>query len=501
MFLLEKLAQYAQTDRIALKYKDATVSFSELDRRSDAFAKYLLDTLGDDRTPILMYGHKENDIPACMFGALKSGRGYVPVDTTFPVERVQKIMEELNPRLVVDFYNIGVQAEYVLTADDVSKIISADVKPIDRSSWVKPNDVCYILFTSGSTGKPKGVQITADNITAFASDVHPWLTASKDGGVFLNEISYSFDVSVCALYYALSHGMTLYTLDKATLSEPKALFEALEASNADVWVSTPSLGEICMQSERFVEALLPNTKKFIFCGEVLTKKLAEQVMERFPHAKVYNAYGPTEATVLVTAAEITRELCADTRSLPIGYAFDSVECRIADLESGEAITDGREGELLLIGRCVSPGYLARPDLNEKSFFTDAKTGLRGYRTGDLCYCENGMIYYCGRLDGQIKLNGFRVELEDVENNLVRVSNIARAAVVPEFADGKVVALTAFVMLEQPDGLSSLKRAKKIKEELALAVPSYMIPRRILAVENFPLNTNGKVDKKALISAL
>ena len=111
--------------------------------------------------------------------------------------------------------------------------------------------------------------------------------------------------------------------------------------------------------------------------------------------------------------------------------------------------------------------------------------------------EDGLIYYLGRLDNQIKLNGFRVELEDVENNLVKVSNIARAAVLAEMQDGKAVALTAYVMLEKPDGEGSLQRARRIKKELVELVPSYMVPRRILAVDSFPLNTNGKIDKKRL----
>ena len=156
----------------------------------------------------------------------------------------------------------------------------------------------------------------------------------------------------------------------------------------------------------------------------------------------------------------------------------------------------REGELLLIGEAVSIGYLNRPELNAKAFFT-APDGRRGYHTGDLCRMRDGCIYYLGRLDGQVKLNGFRVELEDVENNLVKVPNIARAAVLPVMQDGKVTALTAFVLLEKPDGESSLARARRIKAALGELLPAYMIPRKILAVDAFPLNTNGKIDKKQL----
>ncbi len=498
MFLLDALKRYARTDRTAIRYGAQSLSFAELDRRSDAFARWLLDRFGDDRTPVLIYGHKELSIPVCMFGALKAGRGYVPVDTTFPRERAAQIAAEVRPKVLVDLYGLGLDAPVTLDGPALEAITEKGGE-CGRESWIAPETVAYILFTSGSTGRPKGVQVTAGNLAAFNEGVAPWFALDGDGGVCLNEISYSFDVSVCALYYALSRGMTLETVDRATLNDTPALFAALRRSDVDLWVSTPSLGEICLQSEQFCEALLPKVQKFVFCGEVMTCKLGRQMLERFPRAKIYNAYGPTEATVLVTAVEVTEALCEARSSLPIGYAFGNVRCEIADPETGAALPDGEAGELLLIGPCVSPGYLNRPELNEKAFFE--RGGARGYHTGDLCSKRDGLIDYLGRLDGQVKLNGFRVELEDVETNLAKVPNVARAAVLPVYQDGKVTGLTAFVLLEQPDGLPSLKRAKQIREALSALLPVYMIPRKILAVDSFPLNTNGKIDKKALAARL
>lgn len=496
MFLLEKLEQYAATDRIALVYQGRAVSYRELNRQAEAFAAYLLEAFGNDDAPVLIYGHKELVIPACMFGAIKAGHSYIPVDTTFPPERAAQILEQASPCVTVNLTEAPLSAAPMIDAGALERLLQDYDGRFDGVDRITDQHTVYTLFTSGTTGRPKGVQITAKNIAAFLDGIAPWFDCGLNEGVFLNEISYSFDVSVCALYYALSRGMTLYTVDKQTLNDPKALFTALRESNIDFWVSTPSLAEFCIRSEQFCEALLPNTKKFVFCGEVFTKKLAQEMLTRFPHAQIINAYGPTEATVLVTAVTVDGALCEDPRSLPIGHAFANVRAVIA-APDGAALPDGREGELLLLGDCVSPGYLRRPDLNEKAFFTDAKTGLRGYHTGDLCRRENGLIYYLGRMDGQVKLNGFRVELEDVESNLLRVENIARAAVVPVNEDGKTVALTAFVCLQQPDGLSSLARAKKIKSALSAVLPSYMIPRKIVAVDGFPVNTNGKIDKKAL----
>ena len=294
-------------------------------------------------------------------------------------------------------------------------------------------------------------------------------------------------------------GRAFRRADRQTLESPQALFQLLREARPDAWVSTPSLAEFCVHSEQFCAELMPQVRQFLFCGEVLTKKLAAELMRRFPGVPVINAYGPTETTVFVTGVEITRDMLDADEPLPIGRPFETVQAIIAD-DHGRPLPDGEAGELLVLGEAVSPGYLGRPELNEALFFR-TEDGLRGYHTGDLCRMADGMLYYLGRLDGQIKLNGFRVELEDVEQNLVKLPNIARAAVLPVWQDGRVTALTAFVLLEKPDGEGALHRARRIRAALADCLPSYMIPRKILAVDSFPLNTNGKIDKKQLAAQL
>ena len=499
MFILEALEHYAKTDRIAIRYHDEQVSFAALNRMSDAFAAYLRRTLPDDGRPVMLYGHKQSVLPACMFGALKAGRGYIPVDTTYPPDRAAQILRDAQPAVLVDLCAAGLSAEHTLCEAELAQILTQPAPSAPRSGWIRPEQTAYLLFTSGSTGTPKGVQITAGNLAAFHAGAKPWFARLPEGGAFLNEISYSFDVSVCALYEALSRGMTLWTADRQTLESPQALFALLRAAKPDAWVSTPSLAEFCIHSAQFCAELMPQVRQFLFCGEVLTKKLAAELMRRFPGVPVINAYGPTETTVFVTGVEITRDMLDADEPLPIGRPFETVQAIIAD-DHGRPLPDGEAGELLVLGEAVSPGYLGRPELNEALFFR-TEDGLRGYHTGDLCRMADGMLYYLGRLDGQIKLNGFRVELEDVEQNLVKLPNIARAAVLPVWQDGRVTALTAFVLLEKPDGESALQRARRIKTALAGRLPSYMIPRKILAVDSFPLNTNGKIDKKQLAAQL
>ncbi len=499
MFVLDAIRKYAAEGRIALVYRDRCMTYAELDRKSDAFASWLIERFGEDRTPVVIYGHKEMDILPCMYGALKAGRAYVPVDITVPAERAVQICEDVKPKAAVDFRNVGLKADMVLDPEMLCGVFEEyGGRRVDDSLRASGGDFAYILFTSGSTGKPKGVPITVANIENLYREFAPWM--ESDGDVVLNQISYSFDVSVCSVYIGVARGMTLYTIDKGMVENLGELFDYLGRSRLAIWVSTPSFAEMCVPSVKFTSELMPSLEKFVFCGEVLTHKLADELDLRFPAAKVINTYGPTEATVLVTAVEIDQKMRSDETQIPIGYPLPEVTFRIVD-ENGNELAEGEQGELQIISDSVGPGYFGRPDLTERSFFLDEKTGKRGYRTGDSCFVRDRLYYYCGRLDNQIKLNGFRVEIEDVENNLVKVDNISRAAVLPVYEDGKVQYLAAFVLLEHPDGLSSLKRSISIKNGLAEFLPSYMVPRKITALPNFPLNTNGKVDKKELAKLL
>ena len=342
MEILRKLAQLAGTDRTAIVYGDGTLSYRELNNWSDAFAAYLKKTVPEGKAPVLIYGHKELEIPACMFGSLKAGRGYVPVDVTYPPERVAQIAAEAKPCVIVVL--TGTLELPGLNLSQLREILRRVCTPASEDDWLKPDETAYILFTSGSTGKPKGVQITAKNLAAFHAGVRPFFDGMQPGGAFLNEISYSFDVSVCALYEALGRGMTLWTADRTALENPKLLFDILKRANLTDWVSTPSLAELCVQSDRFCGALMPQLRQMLFCGEVLTKKLTQELMARFPGIPIVNAYGPTETTVLVTGAQMTKRMLQADAPLPIGYAFSNCEARICGA-GGKALPEGEAGEL------------------------------------------------------------------------------------------------------------------------------------------------------------
>ncbi len=503
MKILESIDKFSKTERVAVKCLDKELTYKQLKDFSDKIATYLLEEFKEDRTPIVIYGNKENEILPLMMGALKSGRAYVPLDISFPADRISQIIGEVNPKIIFNCTEYPIDSNNIpqLNLAEINDIFNHDFAvSVTKEDWVKDEDNCYILFTSGSTGKPKGVQINKRNLDSFISWFEKDTYMDESSTVMLNQPAYSFDLSVVPLYLGLCNGKTLFSLAKSTLKDLGEMFNQLAESNTECWVSTPTLADICTKFDDFNGKVMNKISKFIFIGEVLTKNTANTLIERFPNAKVINAYGPTEATVAISVIDIDGKMIEDEKELPIGYPMANCELRIED-EQGNKLNDGEKGELVIIGDSVSIGYLNNPEMTNKVFFKTADN-KQGYKTGDLGYYENGILYYCGRKDFQIKLNGFRIEIEDIENNFRKLENINNVAVLPVFnEENKISHLTAFVVLNVENELSNLKNSTLIKTELKKLIPEYMIPRNIKILKQFPLNTNGKIDRKKLMEDL
>lgn len=247
-------------------------------------------------------------------------------------------------------------------------------------------------------------------------------------------------------------------------------------SDLAIWVSTPAFIEMCAIYDVFDRNLLPKLEKIILAGEVLTKKLVLSLWKKFPGVKIINGYGPTEGTVLLTCCIINSEMVEDNKDF-----FDN--------SSGK-------GELIVSSKSISSGYYKNFEATKKSFFSDRK-GNVFYRTGDIVYEIDGLIYYCGRKDFQIKLNGYRIELDDISENINKIEYISNNIVLPVYRDGRVSYIAAFVVLNKDLELSVAKTSIYIRKELSRWIPSYMIPKKIIVLKNFPLNVNGKIDRKFL----
>ena len=485
MNLIQRIDHWATAapEAIAHLSGDSTLTYGELRKRSDGLASYLRKRFSDDRRPIAVLGHREPEMLIAFLGAVKSGRPYVPIDIALPRRRIDQILASSNAALT-------------LTPDQIRQFSTGDLGAPTIS--VEKNDPFYILFTSGSTGEPKGVIITLACLEHFIS----WMLAeqefSKRAEVFLNQAPFSFDLSVMDLFCSLATGGTLFSISRDLIENPKKLYSALASSGVTTWVSTPSFAQMCLVEDNFAEAMLPRVQRFLFCGETLAPQTAAQLLARFPQAQVWNMYGPTEATVATTSIRIEATILEKYSPLPVGRVMPGTKIFIVD-ENGAELSANKRGEIIITGPNVSPGYAGRHDLTARAFFE--YRGLRAYKTGDLGRFLDSLLFFEGRIDEQIKLSGYRIELGDIEANLRALPTVRDAVVVPVIKSGATQSLTAFVTLLARNETSDFKLAHNLRSQLGERLPVYMLPRKFVFLDTFPMTANGKVDRAALARSL
>jgi D-alanine--poly(phosphoribitol) ligase subunit 1 len=483
--LIQRIDHWAEAapEAIAHLSGDRTLTYGELRQRSDALASYLTERFGDHRRPVAVLGHREPEMLIAFIGAVKSGRPYVPIDTALPRTRIDQIVTSSH-------------AAFVLTPEQIRQFSSGE--PRGPAMPLEKNDPFYILFTSGSTGEPKGVIITLACLEHFIN----WMLAEQEfserAEVFLNQAPFSFDLSVMDLYCSLSTGSTLFSISRDLIENPKKLYRAMAASGVTTWVSTPSFAQMCLVEDKFEAAMLPHTRRFLFCGETLAPQTAAQLLARFPQAQLWNMYGPTEATVATTSIQIDSAILEKYSPLPVGRVMPGTKIFVVD-ENGDELSANNRGEIIIAGPNVSLGYVGRSDLTARAFFE--YRGLRAYRTGDLGRFRDSLLFFEGRLDEQIKLSGYRIELGDVEANLRRLPAVRDAVVIPVIKNGAAQSLAAFVSLAARNETSDFKLAQNLRSHLGDRLPAYMLPRKFIFLDAFPMTANGKVDRAALAKSL
>lgn len=500
MEFLKVLETYKDSDRLAMITGEKKITYSQLWEHSDKLAAYIKSMCGSDQSPVIVYGHKHPMMLVAFLACVKSGRAYVPIDINVPRNRIENIIDSVSPELILATEEFMPYKNYIcVNIVNYKKIFEDKTETnsiISAADYVKEEDVYYIIFTSGSTGNPKGVQITYGALNHFTEWALTLGKGDKKQKCFINQAPFSFDLSVMDLYMCLASESCLFALEKKVQMDYKTLFEQLKKSDANVWVSTPSFVDLCLAEPSFSEGLLPDMELFLFCGEILTNKTTEHLLNRFPRAQIYNTYGPTESTVAVTEVCVDREMNDKYNPLPVGAAKPGTMIKIMD--GGRELPEGEKGEIVIIGNTVSKGYFKNEKENQRSFFSYIKDGkpTPAYRTGDKGYFQDGWLFYCGRIDLQVKLHGYRMELEDVEKNLMKVRGIKKAVVVPVSENGKVKYLQAFCIYDKVVE-NAHKLQKQIKEEMSEFVPDYMIPRKMKFVDEIPITANGKADRKRI----
>ncbi|AUI71865.1 D-alanine--poly(phosphoribitol) ligase subunit DltA [Companilactobacillus alimentarius] len=488
-------------DKICYKNGTQTHTYQELIQKSDRIASFIQDNYLPAKSPLIIFGGQQFEMLVMFLGSIKAGHAYIPVDDGSDPQRVIQINSVAKPALILNWSktnDFDVDTPQV-TKSELEHILNSENNIYDSNRSVGPDDNFYIIFTSGTTGTPKGVQISTNNILDFTHWAQKEFNYSSEMNMLL-QAPFSFDLSVFDIYPGLMNGAVLNVVDKDTTKNFGKLQSAIVDSDFNTWVSTPSFFEMCLLFRGFDAEHLPQLKKFIFCGEELTHATAKKLLKKFPDAELYNTYGPTENTVAITAIRIDEKVLSEFDRLPIGYLKPNMDHEI--IGNVDKKTGMITGELLVSGPDVSKGYLNNPVQTKKAF--EVINGKVFYHTGDMVSeASDGLLFYHGRTDFQIKMHGYRIELEEVDSMLGNLKQVKQSCTVPLYNNKKQVSkMIACIVLEnefEDDDANDL--SSDIKDSLKETTMEYMIPNVLRFVKQLPISKNGKIDRKTLIGQI
>jgi len=473
------IEQNLEPNKIAVIGDDRSITWKEFNAEVDAFCNYLIEKdYQKSAFPVIIYGHKQVEVIVSIYACIKLKIAYIPVDIVYPFQRIQAVKNIANVQLIINC------TEQKLALEQTSEILftSNKFELIQKAEFSKSlvesiDPLVYLIFTSGSTGEPKGVQISSEAVLTFSK----WMTSDfgfTKEDVFINVALFSFDLSVYELITFAALGATLLLNSKSTIDQPELFLQRIKENNGTVWVSTPSYSFVYSRMENSI--ISDTVKYFLFCGEMLPNVLAKSLKSNFKNTKIYNTYGPTEATVATTLVEITEDIINKYNPLPVG--FPKPESKI--------LID--EEEIVIVGKNVSLGYLNRPDLNQEKF--SIFEGERSFKTGDNGYFQDGMLFCKGRNDDQVKLHGYRIELNEITSKIDEISYVVKSETIALRRNDEVKKIVSLIELTADQDFNI---KADIIEKLSNSIPHYMIPSDFKIIDKMPLNQNGKADKKAL----
>lgn len=484
-------------EKMAFADDKKSVTFKELYETSQRIASYLVH-LEKVKNPIVVYMPKGCDCISAFMGIAASGNFYCPIDSMMPIERINIILNELDPIAIITTTKMEAKAKQLvhngelIIFDEIinTEILTEKLKNVQEE--IIDTDPLYVLFTSGSTGVPKGVVIAHRSVIDYID----WVTESfciSSGDTFGNQAPFYFDNSVLDIYCALKNGSSVYIIPKRKFSFSIDLFEYLNEKhiNAVFWV--PSVLCMAVNTNAFSVLKPQYLKKILFAGEVMPNKHLNVWRKNIPDALYANLYGPTEITVDCTYYIVEREF-SDDESLPIGKACANSRVIVLN-ENDELVKVDEEGELCVLGSSLALGYYNNPMKTAEVFVQNPLNSAYielMYRTGDIVkYNAKGEILYLSRKDYQIKHMGYRVELGEIENAALAFEGIENCICIYEQEKDNIV--LCYTGRDVDESLLSNILVKKL--------PTYMLPGKYVFFEEFAYTQNGKVDRKKIIDKL
>lgn len=477
-------------NKYALNYLDERLTYGQLNERANQVAAFLISGGIQSNEFVAIIAEKSIEMIVGIFGILKSGAAYVPIDPSYPTKRISYILEDCKARMILYYLNhyddtmFCSTEEYLKNQKDVLAIdlyknskIEEKTK-CDIKSSLQPNDLAYVIYTSGTTGKPKGVMIEQHSVVNLVEAYQEVYDMNSDD-VLLQFASFAFDQSVWDIFGILLLGGTLcLTAEKMYLQREKFI-QYLNKNRVSIAALTPA----------FIAEFEPQDFSTFRALESGGAEFKDDMMLRWlQYMRIFNTYGPTEATVNAITYECKKENCVE--KIPIGKPIANVQAYILNQDVLCGID--MPGELCIAGEGVSRGYLNREELTERKFVHNPFGKGKLYRTGDLAkWDQDGNICYLGRIDKQEKIRGYRIELGEIESVFRKISSVKECVVIVREDNFNNKELYAYYEAEVKIEIEC------IVKELRKYLPDYMIPSYIMQIDKIPLNLNGKLDVRKL----
>lgn len=489
-------------EQIAVYSADQDITYGDLTARADQLSCHLRQAGVKPDVGVAVFVDRSVDMFVGILATLKAGGAYIPLDTTYPQDHLQFIIRDANAPVLLTTTSLM----DAVPETSARLIIIDDIEPsttdarAHASSTVNSSNTAYILYTSGSTGRPKGVMVSHRNLmhsTLVRSDYYP-----HEPTRFLLLSSFAFDSSMAGIFWTLSTGGAIVLPPAQLEQDMVALLDLIASRGITHILCLPSLWQLIVADAH--PAQFESVKTAIVAGEICSPTVISTHFDKFPELKLYNEYGPTEATVWSTVHEVSLDDLPGP--IPIGRPISNMEAYVID-SHGQPLPDGVVGELCLAGAGLSRGYLNRPKLNQERFQSVRLWGdapVRIYRTGDLAsFRRDGALIFCGRADSQVKIMGRRIELGEIEETLRKHPYVAETVVIAAGHSAASQPSKRLVAYYRPSAqfanLTEGRISTALREHVREQLPHFMMPAEFISIKEIPRTPNGKIDRLALPS--
>jgi len=482
-------------DAMAIICDDARLTYGELDALSDGLATYLMSSGVEKGDVVCLLVPRSLETVVAKLAILKAGAAYLPLDPAYPADHLKYVLEECSPKVVFTTRDQNPDLDAISGYDsrivDLSTVLES-LAPGDASRLpvLEGRDLAYVMYTSGSTGRPKGVAVPHRGITRLVLDQNYVNFCPED--VVLNSSTISFDASTLDVWGALLNGATLVIMSKwnYSVTDIRDLITKHRVTSGTI---TTGLFNLLAD---YIHEAMPSLRQIRFGGEVASPPHVKRFIASHPNCVLTNVYGPTEAICVATAFTVPSDFAA--AELPIGKPIAHTPVFLLD-DNHNVLPAGTSGQIAIAGDGLALGYFNRPDLTAERFISieTSQGTIRCYLTGDLAIVdEDGAFHFRGRSDRQVKINGKRIELEEIEAALRRFPRLAEAVVECRECGG-LKQIIAYLRPNDSQDLTNANFLPSIMERLRNSLPAYMIPSHALVMAEFPLTRAGKIDRASL----